>query len=84
MNLAPHEYMFLGACVGWIAAALCFWLIPTWRVRDIITMDNEQLRKLAQQVKHEWLYRFPEQRKAYDAAERARDDYDTDGSGFFD
>jgi len=68
MTLAPHEWVFVGACIGWIVCALMFWIIPSWRVHDLVTMDDASLVRLMRECGAEWAYRHPEHKADYEAA----------------
>jgi hypothetical protein len=68
MTLAPHEWVFVGACIGWIVCALMFWIIPSWRVHDLVTMDDSSLVRLMRECGAEWAYRHPEHKADYEAA----------------
>lgn len=59
MILAPHEQLFLSAAAGWVACALCFWLIPSWRVRDIHRMRTSEVTATLVQCSEELRRRAP-------------------------
>jgi len=59
VTLATHEWFFLGAAAGWIVCALCFMAIPTWRVRDIKSLSDEELDELTIATQDEWIVRHP-------------------------
>jgi hypothetical protein len=50
MNLSPPEVMFLGAAFGWVIAASMFMLIPSWRVRDVRNLSNDELCALCDET----------------------------------
>lgn len=64
----PVEWMFVGACVGWAACAVAFWLLPSWRAQDVVSMDDQYLVALMQECGAEWCYRHPEIRPEYEKA----------------
>ena len=71
--MSPTELMFLGACAGWIACAMCFWFVPSWRVRDVVRLNDGDLVKLMRDCGDEWCYRHPEMRSTYvEALQRAQ------------
>jgi hypothetical protein len=57
--LSPREIMFLGCAIGWIACAVCFLLIPSWRARDVRSLDTDALLKLTNDVALEIMRRNP-------------------------
>jgi hypothetical protein len=68
MQLAPHEWLLLGAGVGWILHALAVWLIPKWRFIDIVIMNDSELVRHMLACAAEWVYRHPEHRPDYERA----------------
>ena len=72
--MSPTELLFIGACVGWCACALCFVFIPSWRVADVVRLDDDKLVGLMRDCGDEWCYRHPEMRSAYaEALQRGGD-----------
>jgi hypothetical protein len=68
MHIAPHELLFIGACIGWVLCALCFWLIPSWRVADIYSMDDESIVRRMIDLGNEYTYRHPDLRENWEHA----------------
>jgi len=66
--MSPTECMFIGACIGWVGCALCFIFLPSWRVHDIVRLNDEKLVALMQDCGAEWVYRHPEMKDAYSRA----------------
>jgi len=60
MTLPAWQWCLIGAGIGWVGSALCFWLIDAWRgAPEIMMMSDDALMKHAAAVKAELLYRFP-------------------------
>jgi len=79
MTLSASEWMFIGAAVGWIVAACCFWFIPTLRrSTSVMILSDEELVKIGTEIREEWLYRHPEHQEAYAIAEEVRARYQAD------
>lgn len=63
-----HEWFFIGACLGWVACAIGFIFIPSWRVRDVVRLSDDKLVDLLKDCCSEWTYRHPELRASYQEA----------------
>jgi hypothetical protein len=53
VSFAPQELAFIGIALGWVACAFCFWLIPSWRARDVKRLKDAELSVLCDEVLRE-------------------------------
>jgi hypothetical protein len=63
--ISHHEQLFIAAAVGWVIAACCFILIPSWRTHDIRHMSSSELLNLCLQVTDEIKRRNPGHEKEF-------------------